>query len=297
MIISVGATATPDLPLAQAIQNKYGGFVTQQFVDVTTLTEDLVVIGGQEANPVYADLVNRGLVPTLRPSTTDFGSIFYFIYSGHKVWVCSGWSFEGTSVVISWILDKGFPLVDRIIPFANDKEVLQLNFPNASESGLISLRDNLSSVINFVTERTSVPIIDTWVDVDGRNLFILKQVDVQASVVIETVVAGLIVLGIITVVGILIWKGFGTWQLYVIKGTTAIKSKLLTQQIESCDSLTSESERLQCLNKTLDNQAIDLKNEGSSFLGDVKQILIIGLVGTGLFMLYKAIATRKGKGG
>ncbi|MEK6880194.1 MAG: hypothetical protein AABY22_11320 [Nanoarchaeota archaeon] len=280
-IYNIGTNADPDFPLAQALQQKFGGEIIRGLIDINTLNQNLVILGGQIASETYNSLINMGLVPSLRESTTDFGSIFYFKHNNmHNVWVLAGWSFQGTSTAVSWVLDKGFPTVDRVIPFTDNAEVIQLYFPNATQFGMQSLNNIKNSVVNYAN-KFGANIQDSWVDIDGKNFFMLRKISqVQATV------APLVIAAIIIAIGALV---LGFYFVYTIRAEHADNAKIPENIKDLCFSFINEADRLKCVQISYENIVKILETEKKGFLDDIRNILIVAVVGLGIFAAYKII--------
>ncbi len=205
MIINIGATADPDLPIAQALASRFNGYVIWGEIDLSQITEDSIIVGGQLANQTYNWLVQQGFVPALKPTTTGFGSIFYLQLFEHNVWVMTGWSKEDTEAAATYAINMGLPYVSRVIPLTADKEVIQVNFPYASSAGIDLLDSRIGEVLIGVTNRIGTyGLIDAWVDKQGKNLFILKNKSELRLVVIADDVLVALIITVASIIGLII---------------------------------------------------------------------------------------------
>src|SRR3990172_132765 len=112
MIVSRGPLATPDELLVQKLVAYTGGRGTTEFIEPNNFFDDMIIVGGQLANPIYDRLVKLGYVPSIREETVGFGTIYYTVINNHKVWVIAGWAFEDTQHAVDWVLENGLPPKD-----------------------------------------------------------------------------------------------------------------------------------------------------------------------------------------
>ena len=77
------------------------------FVDARTITKPLVVVGAQEANPTYAQLVSLGVLPKITTEHAGRGLIYVRHYKGIKVVGVAGYHAAGTQAAAAYLAKRG----------------------------------------------------------------------------------------------------------------------------------------------------------------------------------------------
>ncbi len=297
MIINIGSTATPDLPVAQALASKFNGRIVWGFVDLTSITEDIIIVGGQMANQNYNWLVQQGYVPALRSQTTGFGSIFYLKLSNHNIWVTTGWSVEDTAAAAHYAINMGLPKVSRVIPLLANKEAIQIHFPYASPSGMSLLSSKISDVLLNVTNKIpGTGIIDSWVDKQGKNLFLLREKSELKLVVIADDVIIALIIAIAVIVGLIILGVIFTVTIHEYNVTKRADMRSGTvEDILTNPNLSSE-EKIAAVKAYYQGEAKVMKQEGDNIFQVIKWAVILAGLGIGTYYTTKGIMALK-KGG
>lgn len=76
-------------------------------IDARMITEPLVVVGAQEANPTWAQLVGLGLFPSITAAYTNDGLIYVTSYKGLKVVGVAGWTKAATDAAAQYLAKLG----------------------------------------------------------------------------------------------------------------------------------------------------------------------------------------------
>ncbi len=84
------------------------------WMDVRTITQPLIVVGASQANPVYGDLVNLGIMPEILANDVN-GHIYVRQYSGQTVYGVVGWLGSQTMAAAQYIAANGLPTSDVLI--------------------------------------------------------------------------------------------------------------------------------------------------------------------------------------
>lgn len=77
------------------------------FHDPLTTLKDMVVVGGQMINPVYAILENNGVFPAITEDQAGTGFIFVRTAFGHKFYGVAGWLASDTLRAAQYIKNLG----------------------------------------------------------------------------------------------------------------------------------------------------------------------------------------------
>ncbi len=295
MIINIGATADPDLPIAQALASKFNGHVVWGEIDLAQITEDIIIVGGQLANQTYNWLVQQGFVPSLRQETAGFGSIFYLKLFGRNVWVMTGWDVQDTGAAGTYAINMGLPYVSRVIPLTSTKQVIQVNFPYSTQAGMDLLDSRIGDVLIGVTNRIGdFGLIDAWVDKQGKNLFILRDKSALRLVAIadDVLVAFMIIVG--SVIGLIVlsalgWKWISTVHDKEVTERAEIRSSIVQDINDDPTTTAEEKEALIRAYYTGEKKIMQQETKGNDIFTVIKWALLIAAIGVGGYFVMKGI--------
>lgn len=106
-----------DFEAADVIRDKIKPAIfIQGFVDPFSTTKDMVIVGGQMVNPVYALLENNGVFPAIEESMQGTGFIFVRQAYGHTYYGVAGWLAADTMAAANFIASAGLPTQDIEVP-------------------------------------------------------------------------------------------------------------------------------------------------------------------------------------
>lgn len=293
MIINIGTTANLDLPIAQALASRFNGYIIWGKIDLSQIREDIIIIGGQEANQNYNWLVQQGYVPSIRSETTGFGSIFYLKLFNHNIWVMTGWSVEDTQAAGMYAINMGLPYVSRVIPLSPNKEVIQVNFPYATISGINLLDSRIGDILLQVTNKIGdYGFIDGWVDKQGKNLFILRNkiqlrlIAVADDIVVAVIIAIAAIIGLI-ILGVVFFVSMHEYQI-------TERAKIRSETVEGIISnpALSEDEKTKLIKAYYSGEKKIMQQETKVYdiLTIIKWSILIAAIGVGGYYLSKGIA-------
>ncbi len=292
MIINIGSTADPDLPIAQALASRFNGSIIWGPIDLSQITEDIIVVGGQLANQTYEGLVQQGYVPSLKPTTTGFGSIFYLQLFNHNVWVMTGWNVEDTEAAGMYAINMGLPYVSRVIPLTADKQVIQVNFPYSTSSGMDLLDSRIGDVLLEVTNRTGdYGLIDAWVDKQGKNLFILRDKTALRLVVIADDVLVAMIITVASIIGLIILGVLVYVTVHEYNQTERARIRTDTVQGIIDNPIYTAEEKEALISEYYKGEKKIMKQETKIFdiFGIIKWAILIAAIGFGGYYVLKGI--------
>ncbi len=293
MIINIGATANPDLPIAQALASRFNGNVIWGQIDLSQITEDIIIVGGQLANQTYNWLVQQGFVPALRPETAGFGSIFYLTLFGRNVWLITGWDVGDTEAAGTYAINMGLPYVSRVIPLTAAKEVIQINFPYSTQAGIDLLDSRIGDVLLGVTNRIGdYGLIDGWVDKQGKNLFILRDKSALRLVTIADDVLVALIITVASIIGLVILGVlfYVTVHEYNVTERAKIRSDTVQDIIDNPIYSAEEKEELIDAYYKGEKKIMKQETKVSDIFTVIKWSLLIAAIGIGGYYLSKGIA-------
>lgn len=293
MLINIGKTATPDLPIAQALASRFNGHIIWGQIDLSQIIEDIIIVGGQLANQTYNWLVQQGYVPSLKSTTIGFGSIFYLKLFNHDVWIMTGWSKEDTEAAGMYAIEMGLPYVSRVIPLTPTKEVIQVNFPYATSTGMNLLNSNIGDILLQVTNKIGdYGLIDGWVDKQGKNLFILREKSALRLVAIADDIIVAIIIAIASIIGLIILGGifFVSFHDYQLTSRSKIRSGTVEEILQNPDL--TEDEKIEAIKQYYKGETKIMKQETKVYdiLDIIKWSILIAAIGIGGYYLSKGIA-------
>ena len=293
MIVNIGATADPDLPIAQALASRFNGSIIWGQIDLSQITEDIIIVGGQLANQTYNWLVQQGFVPALRPETAEFGSIFYLKLFGRNVWVMTGWDVGDTEAAGTYAINMGLPYVSRVIPLTAAKEVIQVNFPYSTQAGIDLLDSRIGDVLLGVTNRIGdYGLIDGWVDKQGKNLFILRDKNALRLVVIADSVLVAMIITVASIIGLIILGVvfYVTVHEYNITERAKIRSDTVQDILDDPTTTAEEKEDLLDSYYKGEKKIMQQETKAGDIFTVIKWSLLIAAIGVGGYYLSKGIA-------
>jgi len=187
-MVIINYSSSEDKLAAELLQKRIGGRIIRGFVEPTTLREDLVVLGGQEASPTYDRLANgtffgrSGLrvIREITPGDAGQGIIFVTNISGRQIWTVAGWLRGDTISAAEHIFLRGLPSSDTNILSLKELKLIGIKFSEVLPGGLNRLANRLDTI--FTLLRTAIPgFTIRLVSLNGNTLEILVRSDSSFS--------------------------------------------------------------------------------------------------------------------
>ena len=183
MLIQYDSNA--DRLAAELIRKRIGGNITRAIIDprISSPTDDILIVGGQYANPTYNNFMLAGILPEITEGTS--GTVFVASNQGYNVYACAGWERTGTIAASEYVYINGLPSSTTIAGDIGElyfyeiilKETIPGAFPNLI-SKLTQLGANIS---NRLPSGYSVD----YVGLNANNLEVLIRKDVGVMALFE----------------------------------------------------------------------------------------------------------------
>jgi len=271
-------THDADLVSAQLIQQQYGGTLVKKPYGsgVYHTTQDLILIGGQYTNDTYKYWMDLGYLQEITSADAGDGFVQTFEFQGKNIYALAGWNRIDTVTAVSLVMKYGLP--DSSYKGQSPQELSLVTF---DYEGVIptEVANKLGQIANYINDKASITQSGEvmWYGIRENRylefLFAHNPIDLMA---------GLIILAIVAVCGIVFWF---TGKILITKVETGAR----------IDELEADAEYNQ---KMIDmgfstEQAIESKNQvydsfNKGLASDVEKILkafvYSALIGSGVYV-------------
>ena len=278
---------------AELIQKTTGGILNKGYIDPSALNDDIICIGGQYANSMYAAFMNLNVFDEITEGTP--GTVFVRSYGDFNAYAAAGWDRSGTIAAAEWIFLNGLPASDTIAGDIGELTLISIPI-NSNQTVLDAVNNAVDDIRTNVTIAISSFFNVRYLNLSGTNLEILLQREnMNLSGWNWPVILGII--GGAIMIGIGIWIALplliGTGGL-VVGATlianiwTGIRSSAKEDMQEIIDYKLSKGYSLE-----------DAKEEAEAYrpfdVGEIaKYAILAGGLGVGGYFLAKGLISKRG---
>ncbi len=189
---------------ANLIQKRISGSIYRGYIDPNTLSEDIIVIGGQIANSTYAAFVTAGVLPTITAGTP--GTVFVASYGGYNVYAVAGDLRTGTIAAAEYVYLNGLPSSTTIAGDIGElyfyEIILKETIPGAFNNLISKLAPLGTNISTLLPTGHSVDYVN--LNVNTLEILIRKDVGVASLFEPTTTFFVLIILSLVAL-AIFVW--------------------------------------------------------------------------------------------
>lgn len=188
---------------AELIQRKIGGSIYRGYIDPAALSDNIVMVGGQIANPTYNAFMNLGILPEVTEGTP--GTVFVSSYSGYNVYACAGWDRTGTIAAAEYVYLNGLPVSSVIAGDIGELYFYEIRLREAMPGAFSGLISKLTQFRANISDKLPPGYSIDYANLNDNTLEILIRKDVGAMDLVVSISFLILIILALVALSIFVW--------------------------------------------------------------------------------------------